>query len=96
MNSLVDKAWKFHQATAGFPVETIWRTMAWLEDRYRRTRCRKVAIAIAVHYLILAIRHEEGVESEVAQEYCAYALHWHGLAQEIKSSAALAGIRRDH
>lgn len=82
MIPLVKKNWVLYQATARFPVETIYKVTAWLEERYHKSPCRKIALAIAVHYLILAIRHEDGMKSQGAQEYCACAVYWQTLAYD--------------
>jgi hypothetical protein len=76
METLVQKAWELYQHTARFPVETILTTTAWLEEKHRKTPGDKIAMAIALHYLILALRHDTAMESEMAREYCAGAARW--------------------
>jgi hypothetical protein len=46
-------------------------------------------MAIALHYLILALRHDTAMESEMAREYCAGAARWQKTACE-STVAALA------
>jgi hypothetical protein len=83
MIPLVEKAWDLYQATAWFPLETICTATVWLEERYRRAPSSKVAMAIAAHYLILAMRHEAGLKSEVAQEslFNASIIFWTSIAE---------------
>lgn len=76
MDTLVQKAWELYQRTAGFRVETILTAIVWLEEKHRKTPDGKIAMAIALHYLILALHEDPTVESEIAQEYCARAARW--------------------
>lgn len=89
MVTLVQKAWELYQHTARFPVETILTATVWLEEKHRKTPGEKIALAIALHYLILALRHDAAVESATAEEYCARAARWHAKACE-SSAVALA------
>lgn len=89
MDTLVQKAWELYQHTARFPVETILTAIVWLEDKHRKTPGEKIAMAIALHYLILALRHDATVESATAEEYCARAARWQARACE-SSAVALA------
>ncbi|HEV8722807.1 MAG TPA: hypothetical protein VGW77_19495 [Candidatus Binatia bacterium] len=73
MDTLVDKAWNFDRLTERIPIDTILKATHWLEERHRKAPGDKTAIAIALHYLILALRHDAAVESEIVQEYCARA-----------------------
>ncbi len=73
MDTLVQKAWELYQYTAGFSVETILMATVWLEEKHRKTPSDKIAMAIALHYLILALRQDASMESAVAREYCARA-----------------------
>jgi hypothetical protein len=79
MDILVQKAWELYQHTARFPVETILTATFWLEEKHRKTPSVKVAMAIALHYLILALRDDAGMASEMAQEYCARAARWQAM-----------------
>jgi len=58
MDTLIQKAWELYQHTARFPVETILAATVWLEEKHRKTPGEKIAMAIALHYLILALRHD--------------------------------------
>lgn len=89
MDTLVQKAWELYQHTAGFPVETILTATVWLEEKHRKSPGDKIAVAIALHYLILALRNDAGIESETAQDYCARAARWQSTACE-SSTAAVA------
>ena len=66
--------------TARVPVETILTATAWLEEKFRQTADSKIALAIALHYLLLALRQDLDMESPLAQEYCCRAARWQGMA----------------
>jgi hypothetical protein len=87
MDTLVQKAWELYQHTARFPVETILTATFWLEEKHRKVPGEKLAMAIALHYLILALRDDPGMESQSAQEYCAHAARWQARACESSSAA---------
>ncbi|HYJ13979.1 MAG TPA: hypothetical protein VE170_00710 [Candidatus Limnocylindria bacterium] len=90
MDTLVQKAWELYQHTALFPVETILTATVWLEQKYRKTPGEKIALAIALHYLILALRHDAGMGSATAEEYCARAARWQARACESNAVAPTA------
>jgi hypothetical protein len=56
MDDLVQKACELYQHTACFSVETILTGTVWLEETHRKSPDSKVALAIALHYLLLALR----------------------------------------
>jgi hypothetical protein len=87
MEILVDKAWELCQHTKRFSIETILKATLWLEERHRTTPCAKIAMAIALHYLILAMRQTGGIESDSAQEYCARAVRWQTVARQSVAGA---------
>jgi hypothetical protein len=76
MDMLVKKAWELYRHTARFPVKTIHTATIWLEEKHCKKPSEKVAVAIALHYLILALRYDPGMESAIAQEYCGRAVRW--------------------
>jgi hypothetical protein len=80
MDPLVQKAWELYRHTARFPVETILTAIVWLEEKHRKMPGEKIALAIALHYLILALRQDPSMESPMAQEYCARAARWQNIA----------------
>ncbi len=82
MDTLVDKAWNLHRLTAHFPIETILEATHWLEARHRKAPGDKVAMAIALHYVLLALREDATLESKRARDYCASAARWQVLAWE--------------
>lgn len=82
MDILVQKAWELHQHTARFPVETILTATVWLEEKHRKTPGERIAMVIALHYLILALGHDPGIGSAAAEEYCARAARWQAKACE--------------
>jgi hypothetical protein len=96
MDTLVQKAWELYQHTARFPVETILTATVWLEERHRKTPGEKIAMAIALHYLILALRNDAGIESETAQDYCARAARWQSTTCESTVALLAAKATEDN
>ena len=90
MDALVQKAWEICQHTARFPLETIHTATVRLEERHRKTPGEKITMTIALHYLILALRDDPGMASEMAQEYCARATRWQAMACETTVAALAA------
>jgi hypothetical protein len=76
MDTLIQRAWELYQHTAHFSVETILTATVWLEEKHRKAPSDKVALAIALHYLLLALRQDLDMKSTLAQEYCARAARW--------------------
>jgi hypothetical protein len=56
MDSLIDKAWDLYSQTVRVPVQTILTAITWLEEKHRKAPSGKLAQAIALHYLIIALR----------------------------------------
>ena len=97
MDTLVQKAWELYQHTALFPVETILTATVWLEEKCRKTPPgEKIALAIALHYLILALRHDAGMGSATAEEYCARAARWQVRACESSAVTPTAKATEDN
>jgi hypothetical protein len=88
MDTLVDKAWNLHRLTGHFPIETLLEATHWLEARYRKAPGDKVAVAIALHYVLLALREDATLESKRAQDYCACAARWQVIAWENERTVA--------
>jgi hypothetical protein len=95
MDLLIQKAWELYQVTARVPVETILTTAAWLEEKFRQTADGKIALAIALHYLLLALRQDFDMESALAQGYCARAARWHAMACDSGGVALPAKVTRE-
>ena len=68
-DNLVQKAWELYQNTAHFPAQTIVTAVARLEEKYHEKPCCKIALAISLHDLLLALRHDPAVESDIALDY---------------------------
>jgi hypothetical protein len=58
MNSLIRKACELGEKTAHCNVEVILNAITWMEEKYRDAPKGKIAVMIALHYLMLAIRSE--------------------------------------
>ena len=71
-------------------METILTAIVWLEEKHRKMPGEKIAMVIALHYLILALRHDATVESAAAEEYCARAARWQARACESSAVAVAA------
>jgi hypothetical protein len=55
METLIQRAWELYEHTARFPT-------VWLEEKHRKAPSDKVAMAIAQHYLLLALRQDADLE----------------------------------
>jgi hypothetical protein len=73
-----------------FSVETILAATVWLEEKHCKTPRERIAMAIALHYLILALRHHAGAGSAIAEEYCVRAARWQAKAGESGARARAA------
>ena len=96
MDTLIRKAWELYQHTAHFRVETILTATVWLEEKHRKTPSDNVAMAISLHYLILAVRHDAGMESQIARDYYARAARWQTVACSWTESDLSAKMSREH
>jgi hypothetical protein len=95
MDLLVKKAWDLYRHTERFPVETIHTATIWLEEKHAKTPGEKIAMAIALHYLILALRYDPSMESAIAQEYCGRAVRWQIKACESSAVPLPAKVTED-
>jgi len=77
-------------------VETILTATVWLEEKYRKTPGEKIARAIALHYLILALRHDAGMGSATAEKYSARAARWQARACESSAVAPTVKATEDN
>jgi hypothetical protein len=80
MDFLIEKALELYKHTARVPVKTILTATRWLEEKHRKSPSGKLAQAIVMHYLLIALRYDPGIESKIAREYCARAARWQALA----------------
>jgi hypothetical protein len=81
-DSLIQKAWDLRRHAEGFPVEALLEAAAWLEEKYRKEPTKDLAVALVLHYLILAMRRAQ-TSSTAAKEYFSRALHWHEKANHM-------------
>jgi hypothetical protein len=96
MDTLIQRAWELYQHTARFPVKTILTATAWLEEKHRKTPSDKLALAIALHYLLLALRQDTELKSAFAQEYCTRAARWQTVACGWTECEQLAKMSREN
>lgn len=88
MDLLVPKIWQLHKLTAQFRVETILRATAWLEEKYQQAPDDSVATAIALHYLLLAMRDDAPMKAATANGHALGAARWREKAyQWIQATA---------
>lgn len=92
-DSLIQKAWEIRHQAECFPVEIILKATLWLEEKYRQSPQVETATAIALQYLVLAMRRAQTSPAQ-AKEYLSHALHWREAAEtcftlERQSSASL-------
>lgn len=90
MDSLVQKAWELYRLTARFRIETIVKATNWLEEKYRQAPDGRIAMVVALHYLLLALRDDCTMISESAQEYCSRAARWQEEARHRMADCPLA------
>ena len=95
MDLLVKKAWDLYRHTKTFPVETIHTATIWLEEKHRKTPSEKIAMAIALHYLLLALRYDPSMELAIAQEYCGRAVRWQIKACQLSAVPLSAKTMED-
>jgi hypothetical protein len=96
MDPLIQKAWELYQLTAGVPVETILTATVWLEEKFRQTPDGKIATAIPLHYLLLALRHDPDMKSPFAQEYCGRAARWQAMVCECGGTDLTVKLAREN
>jgi hypothetical protein len=72
----IEKAWQINLQTERFPEKTILKATLWLENKHRREPHWKTAVAITLHYLILAIREELQKRPDVVEHYLTQAALW--------------------
>jgi hypothetical protein len=96
MDALIKKAWELDQLIAGVPVETILTAAVWLEEKFRQKNDGKIALAVALHYLLLALRNDIDMESPLAQEYCQRAAEWQRMAAESGGVALPVKVAREN
>lgn len=85
---VVRKAWALCQQTAQCPLEVILEATIWLEEQHRRAPHCHTAIAIALQYLLLAMRRELRTRPGVAKDYFSRAVRWR------EEAARLAGVQQ--
>ena len=78
------------------PVETILTATIWLEEKFRQTGDGKIAFAIALHYLLLALCQDLDMKSPLAHEYCSRAARWQAMARESCGIALAAKVAREN
>ncbi|HBA39498.1 MAG: hypothetical protein A2W10_12465 [Deltaproteobacteria bacterium RBG_16_55_12] len=76
----VERAWEIHRQLECLPVGTILKATVWLEERHRKAPHWKTAVAIALHYLVLAIREEGQAHADMIEEYLFRAVRWREAA----------------
>jgi hypothetical protein len=96
MDDLVQKACELYQHTACFSVETILTGTVWLEETHRKSPDSKVALAIALHYLLLALREDGALESKRALEYCAWPARWQIMACDTQWAILCVKFAANH
>ena len=72
----IEKAWEIHCQLECLPAGTILKATVWLEERHRETPHWKTAVAIVLHYLVLAIRDKSQAPAYFTQEYLFRAVRW--------------------
>src|SRR5262245_31895616 len=73
---LVQQAWEIRRRTAHFSLDVILTATIWLEHHHRRTLDPRTAIALALQYLVLAMRHELHDCPSIVENYLFRAVRW--------------------
>ena len=72
---LIQKAWEVRQQSEHFPIEVLRDAVTWLEEQHRKAPSKEIAVALALQYLILAMRRAQ-TSPTAAKDYFSRALHW--------------------
>jgi hypothetical protein len=82
---LIQKAWEIRQQAEQFPLEVLRKAAAWLEEKYRQTPSKEIAVALALHYLLLSMRRPH-TSPTAAKDYFSQALRWREKAGRAVST----------
>jgi hypothetical protein len=82
---LVQKAWEVRHQAERFPIAVLREAATWLEEKYRTAPSKEIAVALALQYLILAMRRAQ-TSPTAAKEYFARALYWREEADHTFSA----------
>lgn len=85
---LVQKAWEVRRQAENFPIEVLLEAAVWLEEKYRKTPCKEIAGALALQYLILAMRRAQASPA-TAKDYFSRAMRWREEASRVVSAQHL-------
>ncbi|MFQ5853405.1 MAG: hypothetical protein ACE5JU_22835 [Candidatus Binatia bacterium] len=86
---LVEKAWEMRHQAECFPVGTILKAAVWLEEKHQQAPHWETAIAIALQYLMLAMRRDSQASPGIAKEYFSRAMRWREEARGILNKRSL-------
>jgi len=89
---LIQKAWEVRQQSEHFPIEVLREAATWLEEKYRKAPSKELAIALALQYLILAMRRTQ-TSPTAAKDSFVRALHWCEEADQKASAQRLVPSR---
>jgi hypothetical protein len=70
------KACELGEKTGHFRTEVIFKATLWMEEKYREAPEAKIAVMIALHYMILAMRQESRTQPHTVKDHIAQALAW--------------------
>jgi hypothetical protein len=74
--ALIRKACELGEKTGHFRTEVIFKATLWMEEKYREAPEAKIAVMIALHYMILAMRQESRTQPHTVEDYITQALAW--------------------
>ena len=74
-DSLVQKAWEIRRQAEHFPMEVLLEAATWLEEKYRKTPSKEIAVALTLQYLVLAMRRAQA-SPIAAKKYFSRAMRW--------------------
>jgi hypothetical protein len=89
---LIQKAWEVRLQSEHFPIAVLREAATWLEEKYRTAPSKEIAVALALQYLILAMRRSQ-ISPTAAKDYFAQALHWREEADHMALAQRLVPSR---
>ncbi|NOT53877.1 MAG: hypothetical protein HOP18_04660 [Deltaproteobacteria bacterium] len=85
---LIQKAWEVRQQSEHFPIAVLQEAATWLEEKYHAAPSKEIAVALALQYLILAMRQAQASPT-AAKDSFARALRWREEADLMASAQRL-------
>jgi hypothetical protein len=85
---LLQKAWEVRRQAEHFSLEVLLEAAVWLEEKYRQSPSKEIAVALALQYFILAMRRTQKSRT-TTKEYFSRAMHWREEAKRTPTARQL-------